>query len=341
VSAAAAFPRALPGLLYRGLRLQNPWNYKAPALIAVPYFMIAAGAIPRPAAFAGILLSLCTIAGIAGVAYFLNDLGDIEKDRLAGRENAVAGLAPWQRALVLGLALLAALLPWRYLPWTPASLGLLGAELALFVAYCFPPLRLKERAFLGLVADGLYAHALPAVLAALTFALLASRPYPHLRPYLVSLGAWQLALGLRNIVLHQLQDYPRDLLSGTRTAAVQLGEERLASALRRVVVPFELAAFAAFMAVVALTMPLFPAAYAAFALATWALVRTGRRRPAPSTQRERLYAYLDDFYADWLPLVVLGHLVAAIPSFWPLLLGHLLLFRNAFRRWLERRIPRG
>jgi hypothetical protein len=57
-------------LIVRRLRLRNPWNYKAPLLIAFPYFAIGAGRVSWDRAVAGILAALCTIAGIAGVAIF-------------------------------------------------------------------------------------------------------------------------------------------------------------------------------------------------------------------------------------------------------------------------------
>ena len=55
-------------LIYRKLRLRNPWSYKAPFLISLPYFMIAVGRVPPATAVLGILASLCTIAGIAATA---------------------------------------------------------------------------------------------------------------------------------------------------------------------------------------------------------------------------------------------------------------------------------
>src|SRR5262245_54556734 len=77
----------------RKLRLSNPWNYKAPLLISFPYYIIGAAGVPLSRGLLGIVASFCTIVGIAGLAYFINDAADIEKDRLAGRENALARLS--------------------------------------------------------------------------------------------------------------------------------------------------------------------------------------------------------------------------------------------------------
>jgi 1,4-dihydroxy-2-naphthoate octaprenyltransferase len=316
---------------YRRLRLQNPWNYKAPLLVAGPYFIIAAGQVPWGRALFSMLASLCTIAGIAGVAYFLNDLTDARKDVLAGKDNVVAGMSRSQRLLVLCLCLVAALGPWLYLPLTRISTLLLVLEFALFLVYCVPPLRLKERGVLGLLTDATYAHALPAVLAALTFSYLGLEPYARLREFLVALGVWQGTLGIRNIVLHQLQDHDADVRSGNRTLAVVLGATRLATLLTFGLVPVEVVAAGAFALVLSERMPWLVPAYGAFILLTMARLKLFGL-PLPATARERLYAYADDFYTDWLPLLILGHLIALNPRCWPLAILHVLLFRNGLRQ---------
>jgi hypothetical protein len=314
------------------LRLQNPWNYKAPFLISMPYFMIAVGAIPAPQALFGLFASLATIFGVAGTAYLLNDWSDAEKDRAGGKPNAVAQMGGLQRVALLLFFLGAALLPWLYLPLTRLTGGLLLTELLLFVVYCFPPFRLKERGVLGLLTDALYAHALPAVLAVATFAAMAPRPYPQLGALLLVLAAWQLALGVRNISLHQLQDHESDLRSGTRTVATVVGPARLGAWLTKAVVPLEILGFVAFTAVAARSLPLLLAAYPAFVLLTLARRRAHAQPAFPAGIRAMLYAYLDDYYVDWLPLAILASLVALDPRCWPLPLVHLVLFRSGLRQ---------
>ena len=326
--------RQFGDLVYRRLRLRNPWNYKAPLLISLCYLAIALGRAPWDQALLGILAALCTIAGIAGVAYFINDLGDVRADLLAGKDNAVAGMGWRQRVLTLTVFLAAALGPWLYLPFTRVSAILLAAEFGLFVIYCFPPFRLKVRGFLGVIADAAYAHALPAVLAVLTFAYLASEPIADLPVFLLALAGWQFALGMRNIVLHQLQDHDADVAGGSRTLAVTLGPERLAAILRAVLVPLEIVAFAGFALAVWQSMPWLVPAYGAYVM-----LATGRlkllRQPLPSTLRQGLYTYADNFYADWLPLLILGYLLMRVPACWPLAVLHVTLMRNGLRQSLQ------
>lgn len=325
-------------LVAHRMRLRNPWNYKAPLLIAFTYLTMALGGVAWQQALAGVLASLMTIAGIAGVAYFLNDLTDIRQDLAAGKPNGVAAMSVPQRVLTLLAFLAVALLPWWWvLPFTALSGWLLAAEFALFVLYSVPPFRLKERGLLGVVTDASYAHALPAVLAMLTFAAMARQPDPHGLALLWATGAWQLCLGMRNIVLHQLLDHLNDRLGGNRTWAVDIGPERLSRILGGVLVPLEGASFVVFAAVLWPQMPWLLPAYAAYAvLATWRL--RWLRQPRPRSLRETLFVYADNFYADWLPLFILALLLVKVPGCWPLAVLHVLVLRSGLRQtWQDLR----
>lgn len=320
-------------LVVRRLRLRNPWNYKAPLLIAFTYLTVAACDVAAPTALIGMLASLATIAGIAGVAYFLNDLGDVRHDLAAGKDNAVASMTLPQRGLTLVFFLALALLPWTVLPLTRPGALLLATEFVLFLLYCMPPFRLKERGWLGLLADALYAHALPAVLAMITFAAMATAAPAELALHalLAAVFAWQFALGLRNIVLHQLLDHHNDVTSGSRTLAVTLGPATLGAILARVLVPMEIVTFGAFTLAAAPQLPWLLPAFGLYTLFATLRLR-GLGLPQPRTLREALFIYADNFYADWLPLLILIALLKQTPACWPLAALHLLLFRNGLRQ---------
>jgi hypothetical protein len=78
-----------------------------------------------------------------------------------------------------------------------------------------PPIRIKERGLWGLIADALYAHAIPAVMAAYTYTLI-SQQVPDL-VFISMLFSWQFCVGVRNVLLHQLSDLESDKQSGTNT----------------------------------------------------------------------------------------------------------------------------
>jgi len=328
-------------LLFRELRLSRPWTYKAPFLISVPYYVVLLGALSLGTALGAILASAVTIIGTAGLAYLLNDVADREADAKAGKPNFVLH-RPLQ--VVVGLAMafaVLALVPWVVvLPLTPRTAGLVALELALFIVYSLPPVRLKDRGGLGAIADALYAHVNPAVLAAVTFAALGGLSDRRLFPFVAVLGLWQLALGLRNILLHQLVDLEHDRATGIRTWVAALGTDRGERLLRRVLVPAELGLFAAYVALVARDVRTFvPGLVIFLALETW-IIRVRWRRRFPSQLREFLFNYVDDFYVEWIPVLILLELAIRDPSFLMLLAVHALLFpKNALLRTISELRP--
>lgn len=314
------------------LRLSNPWRYKVPFLIAMPYWMIWVRSISPEKAAWGFLFSCMTILGIAGFGYLLNDFSDREEDRRAGKPNAVEGLAPFLLALLLLMLVALAVLPWLvFFPLDSLSYGLLSAEFVLFILYSLPPFRLKERGWAGLICDALYAHAVPTVLAAHTFSLMGVTDYPKWGLFFGVLGAWQFVLGLRNILLHQLQDREKDEKTGTRTPVVMAGERKAKTWLRSIFVPLELLGFAGFGLFVSLEIPWFSIVYVGFLLQVVVKRKWLWKQSLPSTLRQRLYIYLDDFYQQWIPLIFLACLVVKDPIFLLLGLFHVLLFPNALR----------
>ncbi len=310
--------RRLACLLWVDARIAQPWLYKAPHLLVVLYAHVAIGALGWSVAGTAFAASVCTIVGLAGLAYVANDLADREADRRAGKPNLLSSVGPGRAAaLALGLAL-AAFGPWfGVLPLETPGRVLLALQLGLVAAYSLPPLRLKERGLAGVLADALYAHAVPALLATLTYRAMADGPLPPLPRFAGPLVAWQFALGVRNVVLHQLADLDHDRRSGLRTWVTEHGPELAWRSLRRVVVPLELAGFAVFLVALA---PAAPLLVPAFALRLAWVVRT---TPIDrSDLRATLYTCLDPFYLRWLPLLLLAGAVPDEPVFLALLVVH-------------------
>jgi 4-hydroxybenzoate polyprenyltransferase len=323
--------KAIFDLFTRRLRLSNPWNYKVPVLIAVTYLVMLQAGFGWVEGWVGFAFSVCTILGIAGFGYLSNDLGDRDADRKAGKANLLLEISMGQTLGILGLFVGLSILPWvLYFPLSALSISCLGAEFLLFILYVLPPFRLKERGWMGLVTDALYAHAIPTFLAAITFYALASKPWLQAWPLLSGLVAWQFCLGLRNILLHQLKDADNDRRSGLRTCVTQAGEERALRLLAQVLVPMELLTWLALLGILTSVtwLPLvawpvylawkFPQQHGALDLRGW------------------LYRYLDDFYIGWLPLMVL---LAACLQDWRMLglaTLHVLLFKSALSPWRNR-----
>ena len=318
-------------MLAHKLRLSNPWNYKVPVLICVPYLLFLIADFGWQDALIGIAWAFCTIIGIAGFGYLSNDFGDRKADLAAGKANLLAEISFGKTLLLLILFLALALLPWfLYFPVTKLSAALLAGEFLLFVLYIFPPFRLKERGMLGLFTDALYAHVNPVILAALTFQQLAKFEILGFEWLFGAFAVWQLFLGMRNILLHQIKDHENDLKSGIKTFSTQVGIDKANVWLGQFFAPLEIIFFVLFLAVLSVFTWLPIVAWFMYLL--WAMLQKGH----PKTLRSWLYQYMDDFYIQWFPICILVALSLEEAGMLILLGMQILLFKTVLANSRDR-----
>jgi 4-hydroxybenzoate polyprenyltransferase len=316
-------------LLVNRLRLSKPWNYKVPFLIAIPYYFITAYSFSFQESLLVVGYSLMTIIGIAGFGYLTNDMADKEIDRKAGKPNIAVALEKFQLVLLLIFFTVTALVPWVvYFPLDATSFSLLSAEFILFILYVMPPIRLKERGFAGVVTDALYAHVNPALLASYTYYLLSGKAFNDIYWLVAALGAWQLFLGMRNILLHQLEDASNDRLSGTSTVVTKKGEDWVIHLLKKIIVPVEVMIFFLFTLVATGKYFGLSMAWPIYVITTVLNLKFIQKKGIPPSFRERLYLFFDAFYVGWIPVIVLSVLCLSDYRMLVLLLIHLYLFKN-------------
>jgi hypothetical protein len=337
------------------LKASGWWNYKIPPMLAVAYYAIAASPAIPPLRVAGpwFVPYLIAAASIAAFGHVYLDAFDLAEDRLLKKENLWAPLSNPSRAVLIALLLAGAILPWLFLPTGPVLFTLLGAELLMFVLYATPPVRLKERGFPGVVADSLYAHALPALWTWIPFAALAgTRSGPG---FIGTLGGWAAMVGMRHLIQHQVSGSESDAAAGAATYVVRKGTRASLALLVKGLLPLETVFFVA----LALQMgPRAPWVLGALTLyATWQAVKFrflwdgefalfGNLTDA---DRATLLGtlVLSRFYERWLPLLMLAWLTASHASYGILLVLHMLFFRQGLREvrqdarllrsWLRRR----
>ena len=211
--------------LIRPFRAEDWWRSKAALLMGFVYLFALLFAIPLKSFIPLSFFSVIVIIGFATFGYLVNDFFDKGKDELAGKKNFLLDKSP---AYQLGFLLLTSIfivLPWLYLPATTYSYILIAIQITLFLVYSAPPFRLKERGATGIVADALYAHGLPVLLAAYTFLLASGRNIPGLT--IAFLFCWQFAAGLRNILIHQSEDIDEDFRSQTRNYSASMSPKML------------------------------------------------------------------------------------------------------------------
>jgi 4-hydroxybenzoate polyprenyltransferase len=182
------------------------------------------------------------VCGIGNYGYALNELFDRDEDRRAGRTNA-AHTASDRKMWSIIVASAAFALAVALYSGGIRALALTTAELLLPLAYSVPPLRIKERAWSGVLADALAAHVYPAALALLIVSHQSLRSPSLLLT--IAMLCWALATGLRGILSHQLQSEDSDRKAGLVTVVHQIGHPKLVSVVLYVLLPIEFAGFSA------------------------------------------------------------------------------------------------
>lgn len=253
------------------------------------------------------LLVLATLVPWAAFGYGLNEICDQAQDVQAGKSSRALGLGRGVLGAYLAITATAAFA--LSLLWSSGVA--VAAALALAVSYSAPPLRLKERGAVGVVAGAAAQWALPVLAVASTVPLTA-----------MSLAAVALAfvVGVRWLLVHQAHDADADRRTGARTFGAARSQLPL-----RPVLAVELVLLATVL--VTLGADAAPALLALLPTVAW-------RRPRPLL--ERLDGYVDaplsTYYFCLLPAflafahrspasLVLGVLVLAAGT--PAILGAL------------------
>jgi glycosyltransferase involved in cell wall biosynthesis len=218
-------------------RIKQWWKPKAGVLLAL-LVLTANLANPRCVDFTWIaVLSIITLVGIAFFGHLINDLGDMDTDQIAGKNNSMLHRSLLYRGGLVAISLALAIIPWFYLPITIFSLLLLTIEAILFISYSLPPIRIKNRPVLAIFWDSAYAFVLPASLAVYTYSLAFDIQFSTL--FYVSLSIWLTALGLRQIINHHIADKENDLRSNTPNLTNFTSERKLFKITKNLLIPIE------------------------------------------------------------------------------------------------------
>lgn len=323
------------------------WDHKIPPVVAAAAIVLGTGPAVDLATLVQLAVFLVATVGIAAFGHVVNDMADIRTDGLAGAPNQMAPLSTAARAAVLAATIAAGALPWLWLPHPSVVLILLGIEVGLLVVYSVRPIRLKDRAAAGVLADALYAYVVPILLTGATFATVAGTPAPQ-RSVLACVSAWMLLMGLRGILWHQIADLAHDRRAGVRTLATRIGADRAGRILGWMVLVELVAAAATLVSIGATTdrwwLPTFGALYVLYRVFQVSILWSEPLRPATLTHhngRIRFVGFvlLNELVERWLPVAALVALAVVSPIAWIAVVVHLLLFDNAVFEFLRRDLP--
>lgn len=294
--------RSLAQIEARALVRWRAWWFNKVPLSVMLVLLLLDGRALTGVGVMVLLLVVVTVCAVGNYGYALNELFDIEEDARAGRSNAAAASGAARMWAIIVLSALCALAAAAFAGGAAGALVTV-VELALPATYSIPPMRTKERRWLGIVSDALAAHVYPALLALLAVAHCSVRPVGA--PLVVLLAIWSAAAGLRGILSHQLHTHERDARAGLRTVVDDLGAGRLERLIVAVLLPLETIAFGAALVLVD-GGPVLAAGVAVYLL--YEAYKTFSGRFSVTALRPEGQPYLpfleESFYKAWGPLVI-------------------------------------
>lgn len=262
----------------------------------------------------------------AAFGYLFNDYCDIESDRLAGKKNFVAGLPAVLRAPLVLLMLSGGVFCWVLTE--PGLLATLfyALQIAALVLYSAPPTRLKNQGLYGVLADAFYGHVNPVLVTLALFYNPATELTKGVVFFVLVLLACLFLKGLRNILVHQLQDRKEDRHASTRTFVIAKGPVYTLTLVNRLLVAEII--FTVLLAVcLSVLFPPVVLALILFGVITYLKFSGWKLSYLPKRQlRFKFLYFLNDFFEQWLPVFLLIIIVAGTKQYFVLLIFHLVLF---------------
>jgi len=304
------------------VRAYDWWEFKLSPIFATAYATASLSGQPIAPLWPLLLLALAALAPGAAYVSLINDLTDIRDDLASGKSNRMVGKSRAFVALALACCLapgLAVSLYWRD---DPLLLSLYLAAWVAFSLYSLPPVRLKARGFLGLLADASGAHLFPTLLVVSLVHRWRAEPVEAV--WFAAVAVWSLCLGLRGNLWHQLSDLPNDEKTGLRTFARRHKITRLNRLGNFVIFPAEAAAFAVMLW--RLGSPLAFVLLGLYALLEWSRSSWWKMNLVIVAPKERFHIVMLEYYEAFFPLAVLLASAAAHPYDALVLAAHLLLF---------------
>jgi len=261
-------------------------------------------------------LSLATALGFAALGYLTNEYFDQDDDLRAGKLNRIAHATAPLRFVLMLAALLLALLPWLWLPSNAYTWLLIASELCCFALYSLPFPRFKKIPFISNLIDMAYAYTIPLVLSFHTYSLFHAQVWPT---WLWPLVACVSFIGLRGIIIHQVDDLFNDKRAGLHTLPSTIGPEATSLVLAFLLMA-ECLAFLVFAIMLSVAMPWWATSVLLAFLGFVALLALGQNnihlRFLPITPPRHA---TDQFYQIIFPMIALVLLAFSHP-WWAILI---------------------
>ena len=309
----------------------NWWHSKIPPLLAVGYAVALLHGLEVRETLIALGSLLFAICNVAAYGHVVNDIFDVEEDQHRGKANAMARLAGVQRMLVALMFVALAIVPTLWVGFGLMGTLLLTINLLLPTIYSAPPIQLKKRGILGVVADALGVHVVPALLFASVMTHMAATPGPRSYALIAAVGIWALATGLRGILIHQFADRESDRAAGVQTFGGNVSLSQLRFFVFRIILPSEVVALATLIVLLLPVAPVLIIVVPVYLMFELLKVYAGWDLPLFQTEPSggaEAYVPLanNKFYEAWVPLALAVQLALASPGLLSLVFLQIVLF---------------
>jgi glycosyltransferase involved in cell wall biosynthesis len=313
-------------------RTNKWWQPKAGLILSSVYLSALIYQVSFVNVLKHFLPAVTTILGIGLFGHLLNDFFDRNADIKVGKDNILKKKSLFSVLFLFSVSLSMAFLPWLILPSTYISLYLLIVEFVLLILYAAPLFRLKERGFLALITDALYAYVIPFLLAFYTFSLLGTISSNIFWLYL-SASLFLLLFGIYNLAIHQLHDYDNDINTQTNTWAIICTKSKAHYYTLRYLWTLNYLFFLVF----AITLVLYNIEIAIMLILIWVLKLSSivlKKSPFHYSNNNVFYLQIINFHFHlWLPYLILFVLSFYASSYILLIIVHYLLFNYSSVAW--------
>ena len=229
--------------VFKNLRVSEWWGYKVPMLWAIFIFFCDTSSSPITSVIQSSGILLWWIVSAAAFGYLVNNIFDLSQDNLAGKANFTSQMSVLSKWLSTSFLAISALMTWIF--FYPSLILFLFSllHLCLFLLYSVPPIRLKEKGYLGVLTDATYAYCIPVIIS-LCWASESIHKAVSFSNYLVLVAIfWAMAAGSRSILLHQFKDRKADKKSKTFNVVNRFGLKTNSLIVNTIILPLELLSF--------------------------------------------------------------------------------------------------
>ncbi len=297
------------------------WNTsKLPLIFLVLYYLIA---INKNFSYTSLLLFFNFVAFIclyASFGYMINDFSDIEVDKKADKNKAIAQISPRAAKLVLFsiflLGMVISLPFWLYN--TDVLISLISMYL-LSAFYSLPPVRFKERYWIGITVASITQRVFPALLCFVIFRYFSWDSFLFLLLFFM--------IGIRWIIVHQIKDYKNDLKANVKTFITSVELLKGTRYLLMYIIPVEIVLLIITLIFAIIKIPLIGFFVTGYLLIAYLLgLRFTKEWLLSSVLVEE--SFLSSFYFFYLPISIAIIISFLSPKFFILVVFQLIWSKN-------------